>query len=279
MLVYPQIDPIAFSLGPVNVHWYGLMYILALLVGWILLRARASKLGSGWENSEVDDLVTWVMLGAVLGGRVGYILFYDLAYYIKAPLEIFTVWNGGMSFHGGLLGVLLTIFVWGRVHKKGFLETLDFVAPAIAPGLLFGRIGNFINGELWGRTTDVSWGMVFPHAGILPRHPTQLYEAGLEGALLFILLWIYSSKERPEGAVAGFFAILYGIFRFISEFYREPDAHIGYLYGEWLTMGMVLSLPLIVVGVCLVLYSVFQEKNPSREKIVLKDGSVVWLKK
>ncbi len=279
MLIYPQIDPIAFSIGPVNVHWYGLMYILALLVGWFLLRVRASKLGSGWENPEVDDLVTWVMLGAVLGGRIGYILFYDLAYYIKAPLEIFTVWNGGMSFHGGLLGVLLTIFIWGRAHKKGFLETLDFVAPAIAPGLLFGRIGNFINGELWGRTTDVSWGMVFPHAGILPRHPTQLYEAGLEGVLLFILLWIYSSKERPEGAVAGFFAILYGIFRFISEFYREPDAHIGYLYGEWLTMGMVLSLPLIIIGVCLVLYSVFQEKNPSREKIVLKDGSVVWLKK
>ncbi len=278
MLEFPQINPIALSLGPVNVHWYGLMYVIAFIVGWMLLRYRASRSGSDWTHVEVNDIVSWVMLGAILGGRVGYVLFYDLAYYMQHPIEILYVWNGGMSFHGGLIGVLIVLFAWGIVYKRRFLETLDFIAPAIAPGLFFGRIGNFINAELWGKTTDVSWGMIFPNAGILPRHPTQLYEAGLEGIALFLIVWIFSAKERPEGAVSGLFALLYGTFRIFNEFFREPDAHLGYLYGDWFTMGMLLSLPLIIVGILLIVYSFFQKKSPSREKIVLKDGSVVWIK-
>ncbi len=276
---FPQIDPIAFSLGFINIHWYGLMYVLAFLVGWFLASYRASKVGSGWTKDEVNDLVTWIMLGAILGGRLGYILFYDLAFYMANPQEIFYVWNGGMSFHGGLLGVLCIIFAWAFTHKHRFLETVDFIAPVIAPGLFFGRIGNFINSELWGKTTEASWGIVFPNAGLLPRHPTQLYEACLEGVLLFAIIWIFSSKDRPEGAVSGLFAILYGLFRIFVEFFREPDMHIGYLYGDWLTMGMVLSLPLIGVGLLLMLYSLSQKKSPKREKVVLSDGTVLWIKK
>ncbi len=275
---FPHIDPIAFSFGFINIHWYGLMYVLAFLVGWFLASYRASKNGSGWTKAEVNDLVTWIMLGAILGGRLGYILFYDLAFYMANPKEIFYVWNGGMSFHGGLLGVLLVILLWSIAHKHRFLETVDFIAPTIAPGLMFGRIGNFINSELWGKTTEVSWGIVFPNAGLLARHPTQLYEAALEGFLLFLIIWVYSSKDRPEGAVSGLFAILYGSFRIIVEFFREPDMHIGYLYGDWLTMGMVLSLPLIALGLILLLYSLSQKKSPSREKVVLSDGTVLWIK-
>ncbi len=278
MLEFPHIDPIAFSFGFINVHWYGLMYVFAFLAGWFLARLRASKTGSGWEGEEVNDLVTWIMLGAIAGGRLGYIVFYDLAYYIQHPLEMLFVWHGGMSFHGGLLGVLAVILFWAKIQKRGFLETLDFITPAVAPGLLFGRIGNFINAELWGKVSDVPWAMVFPNAGLLPRHPAQLYEAGLEGLLLFLIIWIYSAKDRPEGAVSGIFAILYGIFRIISEFFREPDVHIGYLYNDWLTMGMVLSTPLILCGVILLAYSVSQKKSPRREKVVLKDGSVIWIK-
>lgn len=279
MLEYPNISPIALSIGPVQIYWYGLMYVLAFLVGWFLARYKSSRVGSDWTKKEVDDLVTWVMLGAILGGRLGYVFFYDFSYYSQVPIEIFYVWNGGMSFHGGLLGVILSLFIWSKVNKKRYLETLDFITPTIPQGLFFGRIGNFINAELWGKTTDVSWGMIFPNAGLLPRHPTQLYEAFFEGICLFLILWIFSLKERAEGAVVGLFAVLYSVFRIFSEFFREPDLHIGYLYGGWLTMGMLLSLPLLFLGVLLLFYASFQKRNPTRDKVVLKDGSVVWIKR
>lgn len=279
MLSYPAIDPVAIALGPVRLHWYGLMYVLAFATGWILGRRRAARPGSGWTTDDVDDLATWAMLGVVLGARLGYALFYDFAAYLAEPMEIFRVWNGGMSFHGGLLGVLLVAFLWARKRGKRFLDITDFVAPLAPLGLFFGRIGNFINGELWGKVTTVSWGMVFPGAGDLPRHPTQLYEAGLEGLLLFVVLWMYSRKERPLGAVSGLFAVLYALCRIGVEFFREPDAHLGYLFGDWLTMGQVLSLPLLLLGLCLLAYAYHEKHSPSRSKIVLKDGSVVYVRR
>ncbi len=279
MLPYPAIDPVAVSLGPVRLHWYGVMYIAAFLVAWLLGRCRAAQPGSGWTADQVDDLATWAMLGVVLGARLGYILFYDLDTYLADPLEMFRVWNGGMSFHGGLLGVLLAALWWSLRHKKRFLDVTDFMAPLVPPGLFFGRLGNFINGELWGKITTVEWGMVFPGAGELPRHPTQLYEAGLEGLLLFAILWIYSRKPRPLGAVSGLFAVLYALCRIAVEFFRLPDPQLGYLFFGWVTMGQVLCLPLLLAGVLLLAHAAYEKRYPSREKVVLHDGSVVWVKR
>ena len=248
---YPSIDPVALSLGPLQIHWYGLMYVFAFAAGWLLGRWRASRPWSGWSAAQVDDYLTFVMLGVILGGRLGYVLFYDLSAYLADPLEIVRLWNGGMSFHGGLGGVVLASWLWGRLNGKGLVDILDFVAPLVPTGLFFGRIGNFINAELWGRVTDSPLGMVFPGAGPLPRHPSQLYEAGLEGLLTFILLWVYASKPRPRGAVAGLFAVLYSLSRIAVEFFRMPDAQIGYLFGGWLTMGQVLCLPLLAAGLWL----------------------------
>ena len=248
---YPNIDPVALSLGPVQLHWYGLMYVFAFAAGWLLGRWRASRPWSGWKADMVDDYVTWVMLGVILGARLGYVLFYDLSVYLADPLEVFKLWNGGMSFHGGLLGVVTVSWLWGRSNGKTLVEILDFVAPLVPMGLFFGRIGNFINAELWGRVTDSPLGMVFPHAGPLPRHPSQLYEGGLEGLLTFAILWIYSSKPRPRGAVAGLFGVLYSLSRIFVEFFRMPDPQLGYLFGGWLTMGQVLCLPLLAAGLWL----------------------------
>lgn len=248
---YPSIDPVALSLGPLQIHWYGLMYVFAFAAGWLLGRWRASRSWSGWSAAQVDDYLTFVMLGVILGGRLGYVLFYDLSAYLADPLEIVRLWNGGMSFHGGLVGVVLASWLWGRLNGKGLVDILDFVAPLVPTGLFFGRIGNFINAELWGRVTDSPLGMVFPGAGPLPRHPSQLYEAGLEGLLTFILLWVYASKPRPRGSVAGLFAVLYSLSRIAVEFFRMPDAQIGYLFGGWLTMGQVLCLPLLAAGLWL----------------------------
>jgi len=200
----------------------------------------------------MDDLVFYIALGVILGGRIGYILFYGFSSFLDNPLVLFRVWEGGMSFHGGFIGVLLAMVLFARKYQKGFWPTIDFVAPLIAPGILFGRIGNFINGELWGRVTDLPWGMVFRQTGDnLPRHPSQLYEATLEGLALFLIVWLFSAKPRPTMAVSGVFALSYGIFRFLVEFVRQPDAQLGYLAFGWVTMGQVLSLPLIVVGVLL----------------------------
>ncbi len=252
MLVHPDFDPVAFSLGPLHVRWYGLMYLLGFLVGWALGRYRARKPGSGWTTAQVDDLVFYIALGVILGGRIGYILFYGFNSFLSNPLVLFRVWEGGMSFHGGFLGVLLAMVLFARKYQHRFWAAMDFVAPLIAPGILFGRIGNFINGELWGRVTDLPWGIVFRQTGDnLPRHPSQLYEAALEGLALFAIVWLFSAKPRPTMAVSGVFALSYGMFRFLVEFVRQPDAQLGYLAFGWLTMGQVLSLPLIVVGVVL----------------------------
>lgn len=252
MLVHPDFDPVAFALGPLQVRWYGLMYLLGFVAGWALGRYRAKRPGSGWTVEQVDDLVFYIALGVILGGRIGYILFYSFGSFLHNPLTLFRIWEGGMSFHGGFLGVLLAMALFARKYRRGFWPTVDFIAPLIAPGILFGRLGNFINGELWGRVTDLPWGMVFRQTGDgLPRHPSQLYEAALEGVALFVVVWLFSAKPRPTMAVSGVFALAYGIFRFLVEFVRQPDPQLGYLAFGWLTMGQVLSLPLIAVGAVL----------------------------
>jgi len=257
MLTYPSIDPTVFSIGPIKVHWYGLMYLFGFLSAWLLGRYRASKKNSIWTGEMVDDLVTFCVLGVVLGGRLGYVLFYDLPFYLKNPADIFAIWNGGMSFHGGLMGVLTCFWLYGRKHKMTLLDVGDFIAPMVPPGLFFGRMGNFINAELWGRHTDAPIGMVFPGGGPLPRHPSQLYEAGLEGIAFFLILWVFSAKPRPKRAVSGMFLICYGVFRFIVEFFREPDPQLGFIAFDWLTMGMLLCVPMIlfVVGLLYVAYT------------------------
>ena len=262
MLVHPDINPIAFRIGPVEVHWYGLMYLCGFATGWLLGRYRASQPGSTWTKAQVDDLVFYSALGVILGGRIGYVLFYNLPMYWAHPLWVFKVWDGGMSFHGGLLGVLIAMALYGRKLGRSFFEMTDFIAPLVPPGLFFGRIGNFINGELWGRVTDVPWGMVFPRAGPLPRHPSELYEAALEGVLLFIILWRYSRKPRPVMAVSGMFLLCYGCFRFFAEFFRQPDPQLGFIALGWMTMGQLLSLPMIAFG-ALFLFIAYRSRQPA----------------
>ena len=249
MLIAPDIDPVAIHLGPIKVHWYGLMYLIGFLGAWWLGSVRAKRPGSGWQSQEIADLIFYCALGVILGGRLGYVLFYNFAYYLEHPLEVFFIWSGGMSFHGGLLGVISAMWLYGRRTKRTFFRVADFVALLTPLGLGAGRLGNFINHELWGRVTDVPWGMVFPNAGSLPRHPSQLYEFALEGVALFIILWAYARKPRPEAAVSGLFLLCYGIFRFIVEWVREPDSQLGYLAFGWVTMGQVLSLPMILLGI------------------------------
>ncbi len=246
-----QIDPVALSIGSLQLRWYGLMYLAGFGLGWMLGRWRASRPGSGWTGPDVDDLLTCVMIGIILGGRIGYVLFYDLPVYISDPMEILRIWNGGMSFHGGLLGVLGAFWYFARSRGRSFLEVSDFIAPLVPQGLFFGRLGNFINGELWGKVSDVPWAIVFPGAGPNPRHPSQLYEAALEGLVLFFMVWIFSSRPRKTGAVSGLFALGYGVFRFAVEFVRMPDVQLGYLAFGWLTMGQLLCVPLILAGLWL----------------------------
>ncbi len=260
MLMYPQIDPILLQLGPLKIHWYGFMYLLAFSSGWLLGIYRARLPGSPYTPEQVGDLVFYVAVGAVLGGRLGYVLFYNLPLYLAHPLDIFKVWQGGMAFHGGLLGVLLAVWWFARKQQRGFFASTDFLAPLVPAGLAFGRLGNFINGELWGAPTTVPWGMVFPHVDDQPRHPSQLYEFALEGVLLFILLWWFARKPRPTMAVSGLFLIGYSCFRFLVEFVRMPDAHIGYLAFGWLTMGHVLTLPMLFFGGLLMLLA-YQRKT------------------
>ncbi len=251
-MIAPEIQP-WFELGPLKVHWYGIMYLIGFLSAWWLGVRRAVLHGMPWDEERVGDLVFYAAIGVILGGRIGYILFYDLASYLQHPLDIFKIWQGGMSFHGGLLGVLAALLLFSRKIGLTFFQVTDFVAPLVPIGLGAGRIGNFINGELWGRETDVAWGMIFTRTDplLLVRHPSQLYEALLEGGGLFLLLWIFSAKPRPVMAVSALFLIGYGLFRSFVELFRVPDAHIGYLAFEWLTMGQLLSLPMILVGLLL----------------------------
>lgn len=248
MLQYPDIDPVAFTIGPFQVHWYGIMYLIGFIAAWFLARLRAGRPGSGWTHAQVADLIFYGALGVVLGGRIGYMLFYNFPRLLEEPFSLFYVWQGGMSFHGGLLGVIIAVWLFARQTGKSVLHVLDFSAPLVPIGLGAGRIGNFIGGELWGRVTDAPWGMVFPAAGPLPRHPSQLYEFALEGVVLFIILWLYSARPRPLFAVAGMFSLFYGLFRFFVEFFREPDAHLSFVAFNWLTMGQLLSLPMIIAG-------------------------------
>lgn len=253
MLTYPHINPIAFQAGPIKVHWYGLMYLIGFILAWILALWRANKPSSGWNSEQIGDLVFYGALGVIIGGRLGYMLFYDLSNFVTNPLIVFKVWDGGMSFHGGMLGVGVATWIYAWRRRRSWVEVIDFAAPLVPLGLAAGRLGNFINGELWGRVTTVPWGMVFPNAGPLPRHPSQLYEFLLEGVLLFIILWWYSSKRRPPFAIAALFLVGYGCFRFFVEFFRQPDPQLGFIAWGWLTMGQLLSFPMILVG-CIALW-------------------------
>ncbi|MEZ5445318.1 MAG: prolipoprotein diacylglyceryl transferase [Gammaproteobacteria bacterium] len=265
MLPFPNIDPVAIHIGPLAVRWYGLSYLAGIALGWWLMRRRARAPGSGWTAEEVGDFIFYLALGAVLGGRIGYILFYNFDVYLRDPLAILRVWQGGMSFHGGLMGLFVASWWWARRTGRGFLQVCDFVVPAGPLGLFFGRVANFVNGELWGAPTQLPWGVVFPNGGPMPRHPSQLYEAFLEGIVLFAVLWWYSSRRRPAGSVTGLFLIGYGVARSLVEFVREPDAQIGYLAGDWLTMGQVLSLPMIALGIWLML-GAYRSETPGASR-------------
>ncbi len=255
MLIHPQFDPIALKLGPVSIRWYGLMYLLAFVGGVLLGRLRIKlRPDLGWTNRDLDDLLFYCVLGVVIGGRLGYVLFYKLAEYLHDPLRIFYVWEGGMSFHGGFLGVIVAMLWFARrTHRKWF-DVTDFLAPLTPLGLGAGRIGNFINAELWGRPTDVAWAMIFPSVDPQPRHPSQLYEAGMEGVLLFVILWVFARKPRPTGAVSGVFLVSYGALRFLVEFTREPDNFLGLLALN-LSMGQWLSLPMILGGIGMLVWA------------------------
>ncbi len=256
MLQHPQIDPVALQIGPLAIHWYGLTYLAAFgLFLWLArLRLRHEPFASistprAWEKRDVEDILFLGVLGVVAGGRIGYCLFYQPAYYLQHPLEVFFVWQGGMSFHGGLIGVIVAQWWYARSRGRPFLQVMDFIAPCVPTGLAAGRVGNFINGELWGRVADptLPWGMVFRGAGDLPRHPSQVYQFLLEGLLLFALLWLYARHRRAPGQVGAAFVFGYGVMRFVAEYFREPDAHLG-LLAFGLSMGQWLCVPMIVGG-------------------------------
>ncbi|BDW90275.1 prolipoprotein diacylglyceryl transferase [Thalassospira tepidiphila] len=256
-LAFPAIDPIAISIGPIAIRWYALAYIAGLLLGWKYVVYYCTKTPKIMSKRDVDDLLFWATLGVILGGRLGYILFYNLDYYLDNPANILKVWQGGMAFHGGFMGVIVAIILFARKRNTSILAVLDAAAVATPIGLFFGRIANFINGELYGRTTDVAWGFVFPNGGPEPRHPSQLYEAALEGLILFVVLFILSRKafvrHRP-GILGGTFVAGYGISRIIVEFFRQPDAQLGYLAGG-ITMGQVLSIPMVLAGIGCIVYA------------------------
>ncbi|QIQ20658.1 prolipoprotein diacylglyceryl transferase [Zophobihabitans entericus] len=275
-LDFPQIDPIAIQIGPVSVHWYGLMYLVGIVFALWLSKRRANRPNSGWKASEAENLLFWGFLGILLGGRIGYVLFYNFKTFLSEPSVMFRVWEGGMSFHGGLIGSLVVMAIFAKKTNRLFFQVADFIAPLIPFGLGAGRLGNFINGELWGRPTDSAIGMIFPHSemadlgfvkthtdwlslftelgGHLPRHPSQLYELVLEGVVLFIILNLFIRKQRPIGSVSGLFLLLYGVFRFAVEFFRQPDEQLG-LFGDFISMGQILSLPMIILGIVFIFYA------------------------
>ncbi len=269
MIPYPNFDPIAFSIGPfqlplvglvhLQIHWYGLMYLIGFLAAWGLARWRASRPASTWKAADVDDLIFYAALGVILGGRLGWCLFYGLDQVLAAPLTVLKLWDGGMSFHGGLAGVLIAMALFSRSRRRHVADVFDFTAPLPALGLCAGRIGNFINSELWGKPTDVAWGFRV-NGEVL--HASQLYEAALEGLVLFTVLWLFTARPRPRLAPSGLFLVLYGVFRFGVEFVRVPDRNLGYLAWDWLTMGQVLSLPMIAVGLWMLMFA-YRRAAPS----------------
>ena len=266
-ITIPQIDPIIFSIGPLSLRWYGLMYLIGFAAAFWLAGLRLSR--TNWSKEQLSDLLFWGFLGVILGGRIGYVFFYQFELFLSDPLYLFKIWAGGMSFHGGLLGVLAALWWFSKKVKCTFLEVGDFIAPLVPIGLGAGRIGNFINGELWGRTTDVSWGVIFPGAGPMPRHPSQLYEFALEGIVLFAILWVFSRKPRPVGAVSGLFLLAYGSFRFLVEFFRQPDQHIGLydgLFSQGISQGQILSLPMIIGGFIMLVWALRRGKNSVKTK-------------
>lgn len=278
MLTYPDIDPVLLSIGPLKVHWYGAMYLVGFVAGWWLGRLRAARPGSGWRPQDIDDLLFYIALGVVIGGRLGYSLFYNFAQLQQDPLSLLRIWEGGMSFHGGLLGVMFAMWLFARRFDKTFFGVTDFIAPLIPIGLGAGRLGNFINGELWGGPGSVPWAMQvscqrfadlcqsklqLPATTLMtpPLHPSQLYEALLEGVLLFLILWLYSARPRPVMAVSGLFLFCYGLFRFLVELVRMPDSHIGYLAFDWLTQGQLLTLPMLLGGPLLILFAYRRQQH------------------
>ena len=295
MIAYPSIDPILVTIGPFGpvgplmVRWYGLMYVVGFAVGWWLGRRRAAQPGSSWTAIDVDDVIFFAALGVILGGRIGYVLFYAFVEFLREPLMIVRVWDGGMSFHGGLIGALASVAIFARRRKRRVADVFDFLAPLPGPGILAGRIGNFINGELWGKPTDVPWGFTVDPAVLHPMqaaearrlcdhfridpcvlhvHASQLYEGLLEGLVLFIILWVFTAKARPRLAPSGLFLICYGVFRFIVEFVRVPDENRGYLLLDWVTMGQILSTPMILAG--LVLMALAYRRNQASGNLQLQ---------
>lgn len=257
MLYAPNIDPVAVKLGPLSVHWYGLAYLAGFVLAWLLASRRARREFSPVKPEQVEDIIFTGALGVILGGRFGYVLFYNFEKFLGDPLWLFKVWEGGMSFHGGALGVIVAMVWYARKHRIHFGQLWDFIAPLVPLGLFLGRCANFLNQELWGRPTDLPWAMVFTRTdpALLARHPSQLYEAGLEGVLLFAILWIFSSRPRPTFAVGGLFLFFYGVFRFCVEFVREPDEQIGFAALGWMSRGQELSLPMIAAGLGLIIYA------------------------
>ena len=247
MINYPSIDPVALNLGSLKIHWYGLMYLVGFVSAWRLgiYRAKQSK---NWDQKQVEDLIFYGALGVVLGGRIGYTLFYNFSSFVDNPVSVFYIWQGGMSFHGGLIGVITAFYLFARKYNKNFFQVSDFMAPMVPIGLGAGRIGNFINKELIGRPMEASLPWAMDYGDHIARHPSSLYQALTEGLLLFTIVWIYSSKQRPLMAVSAVFVMAYGAFRFITEFFRTPDSHLGFLAFDWLTMGQLLSVPMILIG-------------------------------
>ena len=251
---FPQIDPVLIAIGPLSIRWYGLMYLFGFIFALWLANRRADKKESSWTREQVSDLLFACFLGVVIGGRIGYVLFYNFGLFLDNPLYLFKVWTGGMSFHGGLLGVITAMYWYGWKNGRTFFNVADFIAPLVPFGLGMGRLGNFMNDELWGRVTDVPWAILFPSGGYLPRHPSQLYECALEGVVLFIILNVFIRKPRPVGSVSGLFLAGYGTFRFIVEYFREPDAHLG-LFGGFISMGQILSSPMVILGVLMMFWA------------------------
>lgn len=252
---YPDFDPILISIGPIDIHWYGIMYLIGFSLAWFLALWRVKRFHLKWTKDQIGDLIFFAALGTIIGGRIGYMLFYGLSELIQNPLMLFKIWEGGMSFHGGLLGVICALYYFAKSRHKPFLAVTDFVAPLVPLGLAAGRIGNFINGELWGRPSNVPWAMIFPDADAFPRHPSQLYECSLEGFLLFGVLWWYVRKPRPIGAPSAVFLMGYALCRIIAEFFRQPDIQLGFIALNWVTMGQLLSIPMFIGGLILYYYS------------------------